>query len=544
MRRTGITALMTAALLIPQLTAAAPAAEVTGAADAPVLPSFAEETATAGVDSTYAGDWQYIVGGGVATFDCNGDGFPDMLLAGGAKPATFFVNKSAPAGSLKFAAQTSGLELEQVGGAYPLDFDGDGVMDIMLLRVGESVVMRGLGACKFERANERWGFDGGNLWWTAFSATWERGAKWPTVALGSYVSLSHSADIDPWGSCTGSVLDRPNAAGTGFGGPLALKPSFCPLSMLFTDWNRSGIASLRVSNDREYYLAGSEQLFHVDPGKPPVPYSDTEGWKPLKIWGMGIASADINGDGYPDYFLSSMADNKLQTLTTLPVNGVGKPDFKDVAYPLNAIAQHPYTGDDKRPSTAWHAQFEDVNNDGLVDLFVAKGNVSDMVDFAADDPNNLLLQKTDGRFIEVGDKAGVASMATSRGAALTDFNLDGLVDLVVVNRHSPAQIWRNTSAAAGHWIELKLEQDDSNRDAIGAWIVAKAGGRTIQREITSGGGQASGEAGWWHIGLGAEESIGLQVIWPDGTTSDAVTVGSNAFYVLHRDRPPAVWTPG
>ena len=66
-------------------------------------------------------------------------------------------------------------------------------------------------------------------------------------------------------------------------------------------------------------------------------------------------------------------------------------------------------GDDLKPSTAWHAQFEDVNNDGRPDLFVAKGNVDRMPDFAQKDPNNLLLQKPDASFTEVGDVAGVAN---------------------------------------------------------------------------------------------------------------------------------------
>ena len=135
-----------------------------------VVPSFTEETASAGVDSTFTGDWKYIVGGGVATFDCNGDGFPDMLLAGGEHPAKFYVNQSTRGGVLMFKQEASGLELPQVVGAYPLDIDSDGVMDLVLLRSGESVAMRGLGACKFERANEKWHFTGGDLWWTAFSA--------------------------------------------------------------------------------------------------------------------------------------------------------------------------------------------------------------------------------------------------------------------------------------------------------------------------------------------------------------------------------------
>jgi len=508
-----------------------------------VIPSFTEETTSAGIDSTFTGDWKYIVGGGVATFDCNGDGFPDMLLSGGEHQAKFYLNQSPRGGALKFKEETSGLELPQVVGAYPIDIDSDGIMDLVLLRSGESVAMHGLGDCKFERANEKWHFTGGDLWWTAFSATWEHGAAWPTLAMGSYISITHSIDTDPWGSCTGSVLQRPNDAGTGFGDAAALKPSFCPLSMLFTDWNRSGTQSLRVSNDREYYLGGSEQLFHLDPGQPPRPYTAEEGWKPLKIWGMGIASTDVNGDGYPDYFLTSMADNKLQTLTNPPVDGVVKADFKDVAFPLNAIAQMPYTGGDVHPSTAWHAQFEDVNNDCIADLFIAKGNVSDMPDFATNDPDNLKLGGPDGKFTEVGDKAGVASMNVGRGAGLPDFNLDGLPDLVVVNRNHPAQVWRNTTVGAGNWLDLKLEQPDTNRDAIGAWIEVKSGDVVMHREITVGGGHASGQATWLHFGLADMTDATVSVIWPDGSKTDAIPVKADGFYVVAPGKAPRSWSP-
>ena len=82
--------------------------------------------------------------------------------------------------------------------------------------------------------------------------------------------------------------------------------------MLFTDWNRSGTPSLRVSNDREYYEGGQEQMWRIPPGEPPRLYTEADGWKYLRIWGMGIASYDLSGSGYPDYFLTSMADQKLQ----------------------------------------------------------------------------------------------------------------------------------------------------------------------------------------------------------------------------------------
>ena len=122
------------------------------AVEAPTVPRFVEVTKSAGIHSDYKGAWQYMVGGGVGTFDCNGDGFPDMVLAGGEARAKFYRNISQRGGALKFVAQKSGLELDKVTGAYPIDIDGDGITDVVLLRVGEVVLMRGLGECKFERA--------------------------------------------------------------------------------------------------------------------------------------------------------------------------------------------------------------------------------------------------------------------------------------------------------------------------------------------------------------------------------------------------------
>jgi enediyne biosynthesis protein E4 len=509
--------------------------------DAPAIPSFVEEGAAAGISSVYAGDWEYMVGGGVATFDCSGDGRADMLLAGGKASATFYRNNSAIGGELKFSPEVNGLELDAVLGAYPLDIDSDGAMDLVLLRTGENMVMRGLGDCKFERANEAWGFDGGNEWSSAFAATWERGAAWPTLAVGNY--LNRFEEDFPWGSCTDNWLHRPAAEGARFAAPLALKPSYCALSMLFTDWNRSGTPSLRISNDREYYKGGGEQMWHLEPGKEPVAYTADEGWKPLKIWGMGIASYDLDFNGMPEYFLTSMADNKLQRAAPAVEGAAVVPSFADVAFKAGITAHRPYTGPEKKPSTGWHAQFDDVNNDGMVDLFIAKGNVDAMPDFASEDPNNLLLQRADGTFQEAGDVAGVASTKLSRGAALADFNLDGLLDLVVVNRREPAQLWRNTSANAGHWFEMQIKQRGVNPDAIGAWIEVKRGDVVMRREVTVGGGHASGQAGWLHFGLGDVTETEVRVVWPDGVQSDWQAVAADQFYVLERDQAVKVWTP-
>jgi hypothetical protein len=510
--------------LILTLTLAAPALAE------PQVPVFQDQTATSGIAHAYTGDWEFMVGGGVAAFDCSGDGLPELFFAGGTSPAALYRNQSTP-GTLAFAPQVSGLEADRVTGAWPLDLDSDGVMDLVVLRSGEDLVMRGLGECRFDRANEAWGFDGGDLWSTAFAATWEPGATWPTLAVGSYIDRKEEAF--PWGSCTENRLYRPK--GQGFAAPLALKPAFCALSMLFTDWNLSGRPSLRVSNDREYYKGGTEQLWHLE--AEPRLYGPDEGWKPLKIWGMGIASADVNGDLYPDYYLTSMADQKLQTLA----DGPGKAQFKDVAFGLGATAHRPYVGGDARPSTGWHAELQDVNDDGFVDLYVVKGNVSAMPDFAKDDPNNLLLGGETG-FAEAGDRAGVASMRQGRGGSVVDLDGDGRLDLVAANRNAGAEVWLNTGrdtagAPLGHWLMLAPQAPGANRDAVGGWIEVRVGERVQRRELTVGGGQGGGQIGWRHFGLGAAEAAEVRVIWPDGTQGAWESLAADGFYDLPKGNP-------
>ena len=167
--------------------------------------------------------------------------------------------------------------------------------------------------------------------------------------------------------------------------------------MLFSDWDGSGRRDLRVSNDRHYYgeLVGGEQLWRFEPGVPPRAYTAADGWAPLRLWGMGIASYDLTGDGYPEVYLTSQGANTLQTL----VAGPSAPAYHGMARELGVEATRPVVGGDPLPSTAWHPEFEDVNNDGSMDLLVTKGNIDEVPDFAQKDPNNLFLGRPDGMYI-------------------------------------------------------------------------------------------------------------------------------------------------
>jgi hypothetical protein len=502
-------------------------------------PRFVDETASAGIDFTYTGDFDYAVGGGVAAFDCVGDGKPSLYFAGGSQPAALYRNDTPVGGPLHFTRLESPVtDLTGVMGAYPIDIEGRGLTDLVVLRNGETVLLDGLGDCRFERANESLGFDGAGPPTTAFSAAWESGASLPTLALGRY---EDAASNDPHHLCFDNVLFRPS--GARYGDPLPLRPGWCALSMLFSDWDRSGRMDLRISNDEHYYLPtdGQEQLWRIAPGEPPRLYTADDDWATVQVQGMGIASYDLTGSGYPDYFLTSQAANRLQTL----VSGPARPAYRDAGMARGINAAHPFTGDTALPSTAWHAQFDDVNNDGLVDLFIAKGNVTDQPDYARHDPSDLLLGQPDGTFHEAADAAGIVSFDRGRGAALVDLSLDGRLDLVEVNYGAPVRVWRNMGTGTmANWLELRMLQDPPNVDAIGAWVEVRTGARIQRRELTIGGGHASGQLGWTHFGLGDATDADVRVAWPDGEVGPWQHVSANTFAVLRRGAGSAEpWSP-
>jgi enediyne biosynthesis protein E4 len=247
-----------------------------------------------------------------------------------------------------------------------------------------------------------------------------------------------------------------------------------------------------------------------------------------------------------------MADNKLQVLA----RGSAQPEYRDVAFARGVTAHRPYAGGDVHPSTGWHAQFADANNDGWPDIFVVKGNVGNMPDFALLDPSNLMLGGPDGKYVESATEAGLVNYQRGRGGLLVDLNGDGLLDAVIVNRWDRAKIWRNVGAGSavapksmGHWLQVRLRQEGGNRDAVGAWLEVEAAGRVQRCEQVVGGGHASGTLGFLHVGLGDATAARVRVLWPGAKPGDAALTSAwfdasaDRFYVLDRKRGLVPWSP-
>ena len=294
-------------------------------------------------------------------------------------------------------------------------------------------------------------------------------------------------------------------------------------------------------------------MWRVEPDKPPKLYSRADGWRHVSIFGMGVAEGDIDGSGYPQYALTSMGDTRLQKLDP-DEGGRGEyPVYRDIAVETGATAHIPYAGGDKRPSTGWHSEFADFTNVGLLDLFISKGNLAQMPDFADYDPSNLLIGQSNGNFAEAGDLAGIAGRRTGRGALIADF----ISTACSTSCRSIAARTSRCSATSARATPTAIRcrratgprsasfEPNPNRDAVGAHIAVKTGTRTQVRTVEIGGGDASGHAGWVDVGLGTAERAEIRVQWPDGGQSYPYRVFANQFVVIDRTKQQAeYWYPG
>jgi predicted nucleotidyltransferase len=242
--------------------------------------------------------------------------------------------------------------------------------------------------------------------------------------------------------------------------------------------------------------------------------------------GMGVDVGDYDGDGRLDLVKTNFA----QDYTSLYRNE-GNGLFVDASFRSGLAATlGPYLG--------WGVGFVDVDNDSLLDVFIANGHVYPDVEKTGTSTyrqrNQIFRNVGRGQYRHITIEVGGALLArqSSRGAAFGDFDNDGDLDVLVSVIDDRPILLRNDSAG-GRWITFRLEGTASNRSAIGARVTIQAGSRRQVAEVRSGGSYISQNDTRVHFGLGTAATVDrVTVRWPNGTVETFGSAAADRFYVV------------
>ena len=478
--------------------------------------------------------------GGLAIFDYDGDGRPDIFFTNGADVPS--LNKTSPKfsnrlfhneGNLKFRDVTDQAGLAGKGydmGVAVADFDNDGKPDIFVAGVNGSALYHNLGNGRFEDVtakagikNKGWAVAAGwfdfdrdgklDLWvvhYTKWQLPDDRFCGDTNLNIRVYCHPKYFQGLPSSlyrNRGDGTFEDVTDRAG------LASFPGR-GMSVAFADYDQDGFPDAFVTNDNMpnflFHNKGNGTFEEVglltgaslrDTGRP--------------VASMGVEFKDYNNDGQPDLIVTALAGE------TYPVfKNDGKGAFLDATYgsKLGAAAvQH----------SGWGLGLFDFNNDGWKDLFTANSHVNDRVEQFESHvyrEKDSVFVNQGGTFRDVSEEAGLNLTKAHRGAAFADLDGDGKIDAGVTSLGEPTELWHNVSPASMHWLQLHLQGTKSNRDGIGA--IVRIGNQYA--EMTTTVGYASSTDFGLHFGLGNIALIDkIEILWPSGVKQTLHNIQSN-----------------
>jgi hypothetical protein len=243
--------------------------------------------------------------------------------------------------------------------------------------------------------------------------------------------------------------------------------------------------------------------------------------------GMGSTIADYDGDGRLDIFKTNFSDD---TSTLYRNNGNGT--FDDVTFSAGLGLYTRYLG--------WGTVFLDFDNDTWPDLLLVNGHVYPEVDkqnlgSSYEEPRILYHNNGDKTFSDISAQAGsgITAVHAGRGLAVGDLWNDGRVSAVISNMNASPSLLVNHVRSPNHWIGLKTVGTKSNRDGIGARVTVKVGARVLVDEVRSGSSYDSNSDMRIHFGLGAATKIDwIQIRWPSGLTERFENISVDAIHTV------------
>ncbi|MHB8484627.1 MAG: CRTAC1 family protein [Candidatus Acidiferrales bacterium] len=242
--------------------------------------------------------------------------------------------------------------------------------------------------------------------------------------------------------------------------------------------------------------------------------------------GMGIGVGDYDLDGHLDLFKTNFADD-----TNVLYHNDGKGNFDDVTNAAHLAVETHYI--------CWGTGIVDLDNDGHPDIFVVAGSVYPGIErklpqYPNKCPRMIFRNLGNGTFEELIDEGGpgVAARHSSRGCAFGDFDNDGDVDILIVNRDEPPSLLRNDLSGNHHWLKVRLIGVKSNRSAIGARVLVHYGRKTQAQAVLSQSSFYSASDPRLHFGLGVETTADIEVIWPNGFKERFKEIAANQLVTI------------
>ena len=468
--------------------------------------------------------------GGLGVIDFDGDGWPDLYCVNGASLPSLI--KSDPSyfnrlyrnnrnGTFTDVTEQSGLQ----GHGYEMgvavgDYNNDGLEDLFVAGLHGNRLYRNNGDGTFTDVTSVAGVSGtdakGRKLWSVAAAwiDYDNDGRLD-LFVSNYCDWSPGVDPVCGGVTQGSrtychpdmyrsepmLLYHNNGDGTftdvtqELGLPGVLGKG---MGVAVADIDGSGRSSIFVANDHARNLLfswrkGKFREMGIEAG---VAYNGDG----REISGMGADFGDVDGDGRPEIIMTGLKGETFELFRNL-----GHGEFEDMSAGSGLLALSARV-------SGWGCGFADLDNDGMLDLFIAGGGLD-----ADDLQPNRVFRNEGGHFSDVSATvgAGFGRAALHRGAAFADFDNDGRMDVAVSCLNGPLELWSNRSPTR-NWLRVKLHGTRSNRSALGAQITCRAGAKAQVRSVQNSVGYASASDLRVHFGLGDLTSASLEIRWPSG----------------------------
>ena len=488
---------------------------------------------------------KYIIettGTGVAIFDYDNDGWPDIFIVNGTtlegfppgKGPTNHLYHNNHDGTFTDVTVKAGLAATGWGqGVCVGDYDNDGWDDLYVTYYGKNILYHNNGDGTFTDVSKKAGVAG-------TGKDWGTGCAFVDYDRDGHLDLMVANYVDFDLANAPAPGDRPSCVWKGV--PVMCGPRGLPWKHNILYHNRGDGTFQDVTSKAHIDKTNGHYAFSVST----FDY-DNDGWPDIFVAcdstpsilyhnnhdgtftdvavisgaafnedgreqaGMGSTIGDFNGDGRLDIFKTNFSDD---TSTLYRNNGDGTFDDVTVAAGLGLHTQ--YLG--------WGTMFLDFDNDGWPDLLLVNGHVYPEVDSqhlgsSFKEPRILYHNNGNGTFSDISENAGpaITTAMSSRGLAIGDLWNDGRQSAVISNMNAPPSLLVNQARSSNHWVEFRTIGTRSNRDGIGARITVKAGSRNFVDEVRSGSSYISNNDMRVHFGLGAATKIEwVQVRWPSG----------------------------